>query len=146
MRWRILRRAVAALVSFSLLAIGGHASLPQLPLLTDEMATDFFTKVEFAGETRIIREDVEATFGLPGDYRSGPTRRVVFLLGPSADTWELEEPLYVLTWHADTVTLEIGFDSSGKVVMVHPISTERIEQTPFDNLLWRIKRQWFLDN
>jgi hypothetical protein len=82
------------------------------------------------------RAEVEAILGPPGDYRNGPSRefrQAVFTpLYPDQD----------LEWVGDDGWGHIICDSSGHVLETRFYSTLRAKQTAFENLLWRLKRQW----
>jgi hypothetical protein len=83
------------------------------------------------------RAEVRAILGPPGDYRTGPVYEDIrpalpFPSGlPQCDEW---------FW--DFGYGMVRFDSSEVVVYTNLISTERINQSSLDNLLWRAKRQW----
>jgi hypothetical protein len=137
------RRLIPVLgVAAVLLGCGIFEQWPRPPRFTVESIGECYN-LDFDGETRVSREQVEATIGPPGDYRTGPTQfRTSRIYWAPNYTWQVEKPLYVLVWQNDDDTLRIGFNYSGQAVMHREEFTERIEQTSFDNLLWRARRQW----
>jgi hypothetical protein len=92
----------------------------------------------------MTREEVEATIGPPGDFRTGPI--FVPVAGspnfPSLDyKVTAEQQVIVPMWYWDNGTT-IVWISSGRVANVSYVRCARVAQTPVDNFLWRAKRQW----
>jgi hypothetical protein len=90
------------------------------------------------------RAEVEAILGPPGDYRTGPTDidgKVV----PLKLVWVgeiLPSDGDIAYWSADEVYERVMFDPAGRVREGGFSPTFRPTQSPSDNLLWRLRRQW----
>jgi hypothetical protein len=101
--------------------------------------------------------EVEAILGPPGDYRSGPTDpdfpspypwQASGVLGPWPATWRGDRGvIYVYReTGADPEILGRDKNDPDRVSVAYFFEVRRIEQGPIDNLLWRVKRKWFLDS
>jgi hypothetical protein len=90
------------------------------------------------------RAEVEAILGPPGDYTTGPTdspaRGGLFLLTRDESYY----PIYdaAQEWKGNTTIIRVGFDSANVATYKEYVRNYRVDQGPFDNLLWRAKRQW----
>jgi hypothetical protein len=94
----------------------------------------------------ITRAEVEASLGPPGDHTTGPTRPTggghacgwLCTRGPGVGlAYES-----VAQWLTDDGSIVVAFDAKGRVDSWEWNPTQRVEQGPLDNLLWRAKRQW----
>jgi hypothetical protein len=89
----------------------------------------------------MTRVEVESILGTPGDHTTGPTTidSRVLMFG-----WFGSPPQAAdaVDWQADDVCISVAFDASGRQVGSVCGGNHRIEQSLFDNLLWRAKRQW----
>jgi hypothetical protein len=107
--------------------------------------------------------DVEAILGgPPGEYRTGPTVRgnaplaevPAEVLRTEVDEWDLfwdsadadSDPFEVKpfgsTWGSDQGIAVVCFDDEGRAHDRWYVDRKRVEQTTFEHLLWRAKRQW----
>ena len=106
----------------------------------------------------LSRAEVEAILGPPGDYRTGPgetghgsTENMFWTPDRSLDVargmdWSNfsqspDAPGLCAIWLSDSATVIIGIDDSGTVVFKRE-RPRRTTQSPLDNFLWRVKRQW----
>jgi hypothetical protein len=106
------------------------------------------------------REEVYAILGPPGDYRSvrtvDPNLLLVSTYAPTpamlAEAADHREHVFVvridygtglerLTWLGDDGDIFVWLSPAG-VWSNGMTSSEKMVQSPFDNLLWRAKRQW----
>ena len=101
------------------------------------------------------RAEVEAILGPPGDYRTGPgetghgsTENMFWTLdspdvapGMHWSNVSQSDPGLWAIWLSDSATVIIGIDDSGTVVFKRE-RPRRTTQSPLDNFLWRVKRQW----
>jgi hypothetical protein len=95
------------------------------------------------------RARVESVLGRPGDYRSGPTDE---WWNPDFDPSTGKPLLDPITgrpffpadrcWWADAGLIRVDFDDSGFVSEYYYCDLKMAQQSPFENLLWRVKRQW----
>jgi hypothetical protein len=115
----------------------------------------------------MTREEVVSILGPPGDYRSGPTEYPPFNwtdFRPNVDSSQLGLPdvhsgsfhqienAGVIEgtpekWRGDSGDILIHFAPSGVsatsgVTGSVFLPTEKVSQSPLENLLWRAKRQW----
>jgi hypothetical protein len=93
--------------------------------------------------------------------RGRPTRWVYWGDGPSTDyaidEWFFNPDVFdgqsslcflgdatgdQFNWLDDAGALKVRFDEGGMVKRKEFVSIRRVEQAPFDNLLWRAKRLW----
>jgi hypothetical protein len=53
-------------------------------------------------------------------------------------------PIYVATqeWKGNTAIIRVGFDSAAVATYKEYVTSSRVDQVLFDNVLWRAKRQW----
>jgi hypothetical protein len=90
------------------------------------------------------RAEVEAILGPPGDYTTGPTdspaRGGLYLLKRDESYY----PMYDATqeWKGNTAIIRVGFDSANVATYKEYVRNYRVDQGLFDNLLWRLQRQW----
>jgi hypothetical protein len=88
----------------------------------------------------MTQAEVESILGTPGDYTTGPTS------GPGGRirmfVWPPEGASKLVAWQADDVCITVAFDASGRHLGCMREINNRIEQSSFANLLWRLKRQW----
>ena len=104
----------------------------------------------------LSRAEVEAILGPPGDYRTGPgetghgsTENMFWTLdspdvargGMHWSNVSQSDPGLWAIWLSDSATAIIGIDDSGTVVFKRE-RPRRTTQSPLDNFLWRVKRQW----
>jgi hypothetical protein len=45
-------------------------------------------------------------------------------------------------WETDDAAIEVGYGPSGELLFTIRRGQKRLPQSPLDNLLWRLKRQW----
>jgi hypothetical protein len=101
----------------------------------------------------MTRAEVESILGPPGEYTTGPIDYVLSLLAgdkPIVDgqqvflTWgETADPSrFDDCWSSDDQVLVLQFDFDGTVRLKFSGPTARVVQSPFNDLLWRAKRQW----
>jgi hypothetical protein len=107
----------------------------------------------------MMRAEVEAMLGPPGDYTTGPTdpnRYFTVWTGNDYATGELnpdrvrftwtgslpEAGSVATVWESDTATIDIVFDGQGKVTWMQSAESRLQQLGPLNNLLWRLKRQW----
>jgi hypothetical protein len=87
------------------------------------------------------RADVETILGPPGDYRSGAVK---WKASSIEVVFQIDSPAHD-RWMGDHGSIDIWFPEyegySGARHMTFD-DVEPIAQTPLDNLLWRLKRQW----
>jgi hypothetical protein len=98
------------------------------------------------------REEVEAILGPPCDFSTGPLVRVRANRPPNPFSVENFDPITVigsgdnreelLVWKIDRQLISINFGPSGRVEDLWMHDVARVNQTAFENLLWRLKRQW----
>jgi hypothetical protein len=133
MRRRKLWWVVAGLVVL-LLAVGVFVAWPRPNRITQEN----FDRIQQG----MSRAEVEAILGPPGDYRTLPQE-----FEPWALTSVAFQPSSKASfWHANTMSISmsisIEFDESGRAQGRSASTSQTIVNGPFDNLLWRVKRQW----
>jgi hypothetical protein len=132
------RKLVVAQAGLAVVVAAGAA------LLWSQLEPDRITAANFERIHKgMTRAEVEAILGLPGDYTTGATHADpefmfhgdewfnVFATGPA---WPL--------WEGDAIRIQVGFDDSDHATHKGRLTAHRWEQSPFDNLLWRAKRQW----
>jgi hypothetical protein len=152
MRRRTLLVALAGLAV--VVAAMGIAHAVGTPVAASRLTVDNCYSVKEG----MTRTEVEAIFGPPGDYRNGPTQLKKDL--PATDRnnkgwafgFEFGSGTYYLhggtkvseRWECDTATLEVYFrrEPPGTIAVLLYDEANRQEQSLFDNLLWRTKRQW----
>ncbi len=86
--------------------------------------------------------EVEAILGPPGDYTTGP---VSGSSGLVVDYSELAPPtvIDIKAWADDYGSIALCFDGDGRATGGMEFGPHtRAPRGPFDNLRWRIKRQW----
>ncbi len=88
----------------------------------------------------MTRAEVEAILGPSGEYNSGPTLYVCDAVYPGEFAPSPDVCLPV-SWQCDTGAIEVWIDSE-RVYCASFSYGLRIRQSPFENLLWRVKR-WF---
>jgi hypothetical protein len=99
---------------------------------------------------KMTRAEVEAILGPPGDYATAPLEDPdpggIFMSHwrpyhlPLIDRFDGEHE--IAQWRGDAGIVCVAFSNSGQVVSAGMWPVKRVEQTPIDNLLWRLKRQW----
>jgi hypothetical protein len=134
-RRKLLLATVAAVVALAMVAgAGAFAHRPGPDRITKEGIDRIWPNMS--------RAEVEAIFGPPGDYRTGPVEcdaRLVplqFFPGvpnPSDDA---------LCWAGDSAYITVLFDPTGRVRHWVFVPTERVNRSPSGDLLWRLKSQW----
>jgi hypothetical protein len=82
------------------------------------------------------RAEVEAILGPPGDYTTGPRVQIIMESGGL----EMHRP--DRTWNGDEGVFSVWFDGERKVEFTRFHEWTRIDQSPLESLLWRVKRQW----
>jgi hypothetical protein len=103
------------------------------------------------------RAEVEAILGPPGDYRTGRGEskmsesvmppiwhpdRDPFDRALTITTWrEMGRSEQHGTWIGDSLSIDV-IVAEAEHVQERYACTRRVTQGPFDNLLWRAKRQW----
>jgi hypothetical protein len=100
----------------------------------------------------MTQADVEAILGPPGDSRTGPTlfgspteRHDLVPLSRILSEWpEPVDPCSYLhcIWASDSVQIEVGFHTKMGAYRATCRPLRSGNQSVFDNLLWRAKRQW----
>jgi hypothetical protein len=98
------------------------------------------------------RAEVEAILGPPCDFSTGPLVRVRANRPPNPFSVENFDPITVvgsgdnreelLVWKSDRQLITINFGPSGHVEDLWMHDVARVNQTAFENLIWRFKRQW----
>jgi hypothetical protein len=128
------RKLIAAVVGLAVVAAGAVALWP-----------DPSSRITRENVDRIregmTRAEVVAILGPPGDYSSGPVRRV-----PRSTIVNSQTDLTTEWWVTDTGLAESAFDSRGLVVAIVYDPCERIPQDLLDNLKWRVEHlvfRWF---
>jgi hypothetical protein len=89
--------------------------------------------------------EVTAVLGPPGDYETGQgilvadsRRDAIFDAGEFARApFSTQEE-----WGSDNALIKVSYSTSGKTVAAFYWGAELEAAGPFDNLLWRAKRQW----
>jgi hypothetical protein len=131
------------LVALAGLAVVGAAGIVVLwPRSVSRITQENCDRVQVG----MSRADVEAILGPPGDYTTGP----VAFGGRVYSSWKLDGtrqfqneingPRY--DYLTDSAWLAVTFDDAGQVNARGIESWTKVNQGPFDNLLWRAKRQW----
>ncbi len=137
-RWVMVTLAVGLIVGPPL-----WAAMSRPPRFMQISLDDLLAECE-PKERRPTRQELESRLGPPGDYRTGPTQRaadnVFFPLDSDYAQWG--EPAYVLTWESDTRRLQFHFDAGNGLVAIESRFNVRVDQSPLENLVWRVKRQW----
>jgi hypothetical protein len=87
----------------------------------------------------LTRAEVESRLGSQGDHTTGPTRRTGGGYGVEGSGLVCAS---VAQWLSDDGSIVVEFDLKGRVCGWSCEPTQRVEQGPLDNLLWRAKRQW----
>jgi hypothetical protein len=88
------------------------------------------------------RAEVEAILGPPGDYTTGPTRTTGFIRSTSRPHDPFFERQSHAEWLTDDLKFQVRFDSENRVAAQYWSYSERLQQNPFENRLWRAERQW----
>jgi hypothetical protein len=91
--------------------------------------------------------EVEAILGPPGDYASGPV-----VPDDDSSEWTLNHCIggneafgfatTVAVWTSDAMLVSVGFGPDGTMTVLEPLVLKRVPQSPLDNLVWRVERQW----
>jgi hypothetical protein len=93
------------------------------------------------------RAEVYAILGPPGDYTTGPMGHSD---GHAISVWnvnatrlhpsEIDDPA---DWLTDSGWVCVNFDDRGMVAETGFDPCTKVPQGPLDNLLWRMRRQWW---
>jgi hypothetical protein len=142
------RKLFVALAGLTVVAAGAVVLWPRADRVTEE---NFYRL-----QDGMTRAEVEAILGPPGDYSTWPLEYA----GPSIAFLNRDIPHPVgefvrvsylssgqgqvakVEWRGDCQLICVYFNSSGHVHGENFCYVARMEQTAFDNLLWRVKRQW----
>jgi hypothetical protein len=124
------------------LAIGTFVQWPEPNRITKENFRQIKKGMSLA--------EVVSILGPPGDYRTGETETEWLAPYEKENTIEVEDggPFIREEWQSDTAEVWILLDTNSTLDALRMVNCgsfsvqKRIEQTPFDNLLWRVKRQW----
>ena len=88
------------------------------------------------------RSEVEAILGPPGDYTTGPqTDPLVFAVQQGHVQYPIADGLLMCAWADDNEAIWVSFDDSktAREIVTCPAGT-KLNQTPLENLVWRIRR------
>jgi hypothetical protein len=125
------RRLLGALaVVLPAIAVGAWALLPR--------SSRSLVRGIYQIKAGMSRSEVEIVLGPPGDYRSGPVNYgspMPFAVPGSTNS-------AADFWANDTGYAFVFFDESGQVTRFGAYLGVRESQDVFDNLLWRLNRQW----
>jgi hypothetical protein len=141
MRPKGWRGRLVVLTALALLAVGAFVLWPR----PDRITRENFERITEG----MSRTEVYAILGHPGDYRTGPTRRL-----EEPDTGDLHDfdraeaesargRGAVDEWSVDSAVIEVAYGRSGGAVHASYSNNGRRVQSLLDNLLWRAKRQWY---
>jgi hypothetical protein len=91
--------------------------------------------------------EVFAILGPPGDYTTGPVDTPAPTLSRPTHNPMTGELMPVFEhikgqWETDTGTAILVCDSSGRSLVCLYYTCNRKDQSPIENALWRVKRQW----
>jgi hypothetical protein len=125
------RKLIAALVALAVLVVVGAPVLWPPP---NRVTQENYDSIRMG----MSRTEVEAIFGAPGDYTSGPTDYRVDTAPQFASTAGYTFGI----WNTDTSSVGVVFDAEDRVSDSWFCVGKRLEQGALDNLLWRAKRQW----
>ena len=131
LRWAVVGLPVVALVAAGAVALWPR---PSESLLSAEN----YRSIGY----RMSRAEVEAILGPPGDRRTGPTTLAGDQVSTTAWVEHPGQEQRLSVWKDDTATIYVCYSSSGDVSDKWRDRMERLEQNPFADLLWRVKRQW----
>jgi hypothetical protein len=124
------RTLLVALVG---LAVVGAAGVVVLWPRTERVTRENFDRIRKG----MTRQEVEALLGPPEVYSTGPTTTD----GPAVHRFfDVGDTPHGSVWETDTAIVQVTLAGSVMYAEYHPLA--RQEQGPFDNLLWRAKRQW----
>jgi hypothetical protein len=116
-----------------LVATGAFTLWPRADRITQENCDRIFNE-------KMGREEILSLLGRPGDYRSGPTAEAWYLQGAIASP--KDENVEWVEWKGDNAMVRFEFDATGRVKRGDYSALFRIAQSRFDDVLWRLKRQW----
>jgi hypothetical protein len=90
------------------------------------------------------RAEVEAILGPPGDSTTGPlyASSTSSIGGHQKVDPAVECANHRDIWATDEACAVVGFGADGEAMELRFTSCTRATQDPWDNLLWRAKRQW----
>jgi hypothetical protein len=90
------------------------------------------------------RAEVEAIFGPPGDYTSGPVRSRSGMVIDYSDMEFVQrlERENLWWWATDDGSADISFDKGNQVIAMEFGTHAKEPQGAFSTLVWRAKRQW----
>jgi hypothetical protein len=93
------------------------------------------------------RAEVEAILGPPCDYSTGPLvwanrPLAVYPFAPVTPIGYGDNRVETLHWRGDRQLIIVSFDPSGRVYALGMPDVARVNQTAFENVVWRAKRQW----
>jgi hypothetical protein len=101
---------------------------------------------------RMALAEVEAILGPPGDYCTGPLRTdwnpnwtvPDDMAAEPYKRWatNIKDVYYRGCWCRDTRVVCLFLNSNSMVYWVQDSCIARVNQSPVDNLLWRINRPW----
>jgi hypothetical protein len=132
------KRAVQVVVGLVLVALAAVALMPRTnPVCITSQSSNLING-------GMSQAEVRAILGPPGDYASGPTEPD----GPSeygriGGCWPpgRTPPQAADVWVTDSGAIAVYFGEQGaQETCFRP--SHRIDQSPVDNLLWRVKRRW----
>jgi hypothetical protein len=86
------------------------------------------------------RPEVEAILGPPGDYRMGPTLYFLDVISPKGSLpFLIHNPAD--RWESEIGAIDVFFGPTGVTASVYAHGV-KVGRSAFDDLLWRLKRQW----
>jgi hypothetical protein len=135
------RKLLVALAGLAVIAVGAVVLWPR----ADRITRENFDRIKKG----MGRAEVEAILGPPGDYTTGPTQ-TTFLESASKHpvSWtrgSVFTPV-IEFWETDDAAIEVGYGPSGELLFTIRRGQKRLQQSPLDNLIWRVNRQchrWF---
>jgi hypothetical protein len=159
---RSRRKLIGALAAAAVLA----GALAAWPRPQARFSQEAFNRIRLG----MSYAEVETLLGPPGDFRSGPTVRAATLDPDAVDEWgfggarfppgmgptALSGGYWILRWETDAEQIRVlvmppddiplrdlapGEMPPGGVIEAR-ISDMQLEHGPFENFLWRLKRQW----
>ncbi len=134
-----MKRYLLAVLALAALAVASTRVLwPQRDRVTQENIDRI--------QAGMSRAEVEAILGPLGDHRTGPTKRRRLEILTRGYEWPPGvTPISNRTsreqWAGDRGDCWVDFGPSGVIhTAFEPV--DRIQQSPLENLLWRVRRQW----
>jgi hypothetical protein len=128
---------VAVLALVALLAVGAFVLVQPVPPSRLTMANCMRLR------EGMMRAEVEAILGAPGDYRTGPTLVEDEGVGLEfSGNWLGDDTTISERRECDGATVKVEYRTIGTISVVIYLEAKRQPQNPLDFLLWRTKRQW----